>query len=109
MTKKRMPLHPGEFIRRVYIDEGELKQADIAAALRVNRSTLSRLIKGDSDVTPQMALKLHKVLGRTAQSWMNMQQAHSLAKVEQTEAGWRPARILHRGRLILPKTNAMAQ
>ncbi|MCA1771946.1 MAG: HigA family addiction module antidote protein [Halomonas sp.] len=39
----------------------------------VSPSTLSRLLKGDSGISPEMSLRLSKVLGRTPESWLAMQ------------------------------------
>ncbi|MFK8043024.1 HigA family addiction module antitoxin [Congregibacter sp.] len=101
MAKKRIPLHPGAFIKGVYIEEGELTITAIAEGLGVNKSTLSRIMRGQTDVTPSMAVKLSVVLGRTAESWLSMQQAHSLAKAqaEIKAARWKPAKRLVEGRL----------
>lgn len=101
MTKKRTPLHPGEFIKRVYIEEAGLTASAIAEGLRVNKGTFSRLLRGLNDVTPAMALKLSAVLGRSAQSWMNMQSAHSLAKaeLEAVENKWSPAKAFVGGEM----------
>lgn len=93
MAKKRIPLHPGAFIKGVYIDEGGVSAACIAEGLGINKGTFSRILRGQSNVTPAMALKLSAVLGRSAASWMLMQQAHSLAKAERAVAAakWQPA------------------
>lgn len=40
--------------------------------------TLSRVLSGASRVTPEMALRLSKALGRSAESWLAMQDAHDL-------------------------------
>jgi addiction module HigA family antidote len=92
MTRKRIPLHPGAFVKSVYIEKGGLKADAIADAVGVHKGTMSRLINGHSYMTPAMALKLSAVLGRSPQSWMNMQQAHSLAKAEEAVKfeKWKP-------------------
>jgi len=64
------PPHPGKFIKEVYIDELEVTEAKIAKNLNVSASTLNRLIKGSSSVTPEMAIRLSITLGRSAESWM---------------------------------------
>ena len=101
MAKKRIPLHPGAFIKGVYIDEGGLKAEAIADALGVHKGTMSRLINGRSDLTPAMAVKISTVLGRSPQSWMNMQQAHSLAKAEEAirVEKWKPTAKLSGGQM----------
>ena len=103
MTDKRIPLHPGVFIKRVYIDEAGLKAVDIAEALDVNKGTLSRLLNGHTSLTSDMAVRLSAVLGRSAESWMNMQTAHSLAKAKQIRERWKPVKVLAGDRLLTPK------
>jgi addiction module HigA family antidote len=67
------PPHPGEFIREVYVDPLEIRSRAVAAKLKVSPSTFSRLLSGQSSVTPEMALRLSKTLGRSPESWLAMQ------------------------------------
>jgi addiction module HigA family antidote len=59
------PPHPGEFIRSVYLEPFELSARTLAEKLAVSPSTLNRIITGKSGVSPEMALRLSKSLGRT--------------------------------------------
>lgn len=72
------PPHPGEFIREVYLEPFDISARQLAASLGVSPSTLSRLLKGDSGISPEMALRLSKVLGRTPESWLAMQDIYDL-------------------------------
>lgn len=72
------PPHPGEFIREVYIGPYDLSIRKVAGKLNVSPSTLTRLVNGDSNVTPEMALRLSKALGRSPESWLAMQDNHDL-------------------------------
>ena len=72
------PPHPGEFISEVYLEPFGVSGRDLAAQLDVAASTLSRMLNGTSRVTPEMALRLSKTLGRSAESWLAMQDAHDL-------------------------------
>ena len=67
------PPHPGEFIASVYMEPYGLSCRYLAEQLGVAASTLNRVIKGQSGVSPEMALRLSRVLGRTPQSWLEMQ------------------------------------
>jgi addiction module HigA family antidote len=71
------PPHPGEFITEVYQPNG-ISGRELADKLNVAASTLSRILKGASRVTPEMALRLSKALGRSPESWLAMQDAHDL-------------------------------
>jgi addiction module HigA family antidote len=77
------PPHPGEFIREVYLDPLEISCRTVAAKLKVSPSTLARLLSGQSSVTPEMALRLSKTLGRSPESWLTMQSNYDLWQVRQ--------------------------
>lgn len=72
------PPHPGEFITEVYLEPHGISGRALAENLDVAASTLSRILKGTSRVTPEMALRLSKAVGRSAESWLAMQDAHDL-------------------------------
>jgi addiction module HigA family antidote len=72
------PPHPGEFITEVYLEPNGISGRELAEKLGVAPSTLSRVLKGSSRVTPEMALRLSKALGRSPESWLAMQDAHDL-------------------------------
>lgn len=72
------PPHPGEFIIEVYLEPHGISGRTLADKLDVAASTLSRMLKGSSRVTPEMALRLAKALGRSAESWLAMQGAYDL-------------------------------
>lgn len=67
------PLHPGEFIREVYLESLNVSHRTVAAKLKVSPSTFTRLVNGQSNVSPEMALRLSKTLGRSPESWLTMQ------------------------------------
>jgi antitoxin HigA-1 len=77
------PPHPGEFITEVYLEPYGISGRELAAKLDVSASTLSRVLKRESRVTPEMALRLSKAIGRTPESWLAMQYAHDLWNARQ--------------------------
>ena len=72
------PPHPGEFIREIYVNPFNVSVRKVAEKLKVSPSTFSRLLNGDSHVTPEMALRLSKTLGRSPESWLAMQDNYNL-------------------------------
>ena len=72
------PPHPGEFITEIYLEPNGISGRELAENLDVAASTLSRILKGTSRVTPEMALRLSKAVGRSPESWLAMQDAHDL-------------------------------
>jgi addiction module HigA family antidote len=82
MTMHNSP-HPGEFIIGVYLDPNGISGREFADKLDVSASTLSRVLKGSSRVTPEMALRLSKSLGRSPESWLAMQDSYDLWQARQ--------------------------
>ena len=76
MTRK--PTHPGGIIKRMHMEPLRLTVTQLAAVLGVSRKTLSKIVNERAGVTPDMALRLSKVLGRSPESWLAMQDAHDL-------------------------------
>ncbi|KZC39592.1 MULTISPECIES: HigA family addiction module antitoxin [Rhodanobacter] len=72
------PPHPGEFITNIYLEPNGISGRELAAKLDVAASTLSRILNGTSRVTPEMALRLSKAIGRTPESWLLLQDNHDL-------------------------------
>ncbi|MGS2719428.1 HigA family addiction module antitoxin [Paraglaciecola aestuariivivens] len=72
------PPHPGEFISDVYMEPFGYSCRFVAKQLDVSPSTLSRILKAKSAVTPEMALRLSKALGRSPESWLSMQDNYDL-------------------------------
>ena len=72
------PPHPGEFIREIYMTPNELSVRRVAENLGVAPSTVNRLLNAQSNVSPEMALRLSKALGRSPESLLAMQDAYSL-------------------------------
>jgi len=78
------PPHPGEFIQQVYLDPFGITGRQLSSKLAVTPSTLNRLLQGKSGVSPEMALRLSKVLGRSPESWLAMQANHDLWQAKQS-------------------------
>jgi addiction module HigA family antidote len=77
------PPHPGEFITQVYLEPNNLSGRELAAKLGVAASTLNRILMGSSRISPEMALRLSKALGRSPESWLAMQNNHDLWQAKQ--------------------------
>ena len=69
------PPHPGGVVLRQCIEPLGLSITDAAAALGVTRTTLSELVNGKRGISPEMAVRLERVFGGEAESWL-VQQAH---------------------------------
>ncbi len=78
------PPHPGEFIREVYLEPFAITGRQLSFKLGVSPSTLNRILKGNSSISPEMALRLSKALGRSPESWLTMQDNYSLWHARQS-------------------------
>jgi addiction module HigA family antidote len=74
----RRPTHPGEVLRLDVLPALKTGQAAFAAALGVSRLTVSQLLNGERSLSPEMVLRLEKLLATSAPSWRRMQEAVDL-------------------------------
>lgn len=76
----KSPPHPGRLLRDEIEDAG-LSVAAAAEALGVTRQQVYKIINEESAISPEMAVRLEKAIGSTAEAWLRMQAAHDLARV----------------------------
>jgi addiction module HigA family antidote len=67
------PLKPGDVLRRRVLDDMDIKQDKLAEALGVSRFTINQVLNGRRGVSPEMALRLSRVLDTSAELWLNLQ------------------------------------
>ena len=78
------PPHPEEFIRAPCIELFDISIRSPATSLGVAPSTPTRLINMRSGISPEMALRLSKALGRSPESWLAMQDNYDLWQTRKT-------------------------
>ncbi len=76
------PPHPGRSVKDACLEPLGLSITAGAKILGVTRPTLSNVINGKASITPEMAIRLSKAFGSSPRSWLKMQWAYDLAKVE---------------------------
>jgi addiction module HigA family antidote len=74
------PPPPGEMIGDA-IDEIGVSISGAAKGLGVTRQQLHNVIAGRSAITPEMAFRLEKALGSSADAWLRMQAKYDLAQI----------------------------
>ena len=89
------PPHPGLLIRDNLADLG-LSVAEGATGLGVTRQQLYNVINGKSGVTPEMALRLEKAFGGSADMWLRMQANYDLAQLRDREGEIAVTRLVPR-------------
>ena len=80
----KKPPHPGRQIKTALQAAG-MNIIDGAKHLGVTRNTLSRVINGLAGISPEMAIRLAKAFGDSANIWVNMQASYDLAQAMQHE------------------------
>jgi addiction module HigA family antidote len=75
---KRRPTHPGEMLQEDFMPDYGLTIAGLADAVGVSRQSINELVRGRRAVSPEMALRLAKLLGNSAEFWLNAQRAVDL-------------------------------
>lgn len=77
------PPHPGEVLKDLYLADYNLTVTAFALKIGVSRTTASELVNGKNGISAEMALKLAKAFGTSAQYWLNMQQNYDLWQARQ--------------------------
>ena len=98
---ERRPIHPGEIVREDFMPDYGLTVSTLASALRVSRQSINELVRERRAVSPEMALRLGRLFGNSAEFWLNLQrsidlfdaQAANGAEVEHIK----PLRVDHEG------------
>ena len=75
-----IPTHPGGTLKHCLADS-ELTARQLAAELRVSRSTLYRLMRGDLRMTAPVAVALERLGWSNAEFWLRLQNLFDLAQV----------------------------
>lgn len=79
------PVHPGNIIRHDCLVPLGLTVTAAAKVLRVSRQALNNLLNGKAGVSPEMAIRLEKAFGGTADTWLRMQMNYDLARAMKAE------------------------
>ena len=80
---ERDPIHPGEILRHDLMDPLGITQKGLAGELKTSFRTINEIINGKRGVSPDMALRLAKHFGMSADFWLNAQKNYELQKAWQ--------------------------
>jgi addiction module HigA family antidote len=86
-SKMRKPNHPGALLREDVLPALHISQTELARRLGVSRLTVSELLHEKRALSPDMAMRLARLLNTTPESWLNMQQALDLWDLAQSSKG----------------------
>ena len=77
----KTPPHPGLSVRLDCLEPLGLSVTEGAKVLGVTRQALNNLVNGKAGVSPEMAIRLDKAFGGSAETWLALQVAYDLAQV----------------------------
>jgi addiction module HigA family antidote len=86
------PVHPGRIVRHDCLEPLRLSVTAAAKILGGSRQALNNIVNGKSGISPEMAIRLTKAFGSTAETWLRMQLAYDLAIARKNESGIRVRR-----------------
>ena len=81
----KQPPHPGLSVRHDCLEPLGLSVTKGAEVLGVTRQALNNLVNGKAGVSPEMAIRLDKAFGGTAEGWLELQMAYDLAQARKKE------------------------
>ena len=87
MTLMQNPSHPGEVLVALYLDPLGMSAIELARRVHVPRTRIERLVKGDTALTVDTALRLSTFFGNTPEFWMNLQRAYDIARARESVDG----------------------
>jgi len=76
----KVPPHPGLSVRFDCLEALGLSVTAGAKALGVTRQALNNVVNEKAGISPEMAIRLDKAFGGTAETWLALQAAYDLAQ-----------------------------
>jgi len=74
------PPHPGGIVRRQCLEPLDLTVTEAAKGLGVTRQAFSDLVNERAGISVDMAIRLSKAFGSSAEMWIGLQTAYDLAQ-----------------------------
>lgn len=84
--RRRKPTHPGAILREDVLPGLRMSQGELARRLRVSRVTINTLLQERRDLSVELAARIAHLLGHSAESWLQMQNALDLWRVAQDKS-----------------------
>jgi len=81
--KMHAPAHPGEILRKLYLEPMEITATRLAEAIQVSRKHISAIINGRAAISTDLAVRLGLALGTDTEVWVNLQKQWDLWEVRQ--------------------------
>ena len=85
--KHNINTHPGEILKNEFLDPMNITAYRLAKGIDVQQIQVSRIIKGELGISADMATRLAKFFGNSAEFWMNLNRNYELRKVRSENTG----------------------
>ena len=97
----RRPTHSGAILREDILPALKMTQTELAELLDVSRLSVSELLHGKRALSPEMAVRISKLLNTSPESWLRLQEAVDLWTVQQEATKLIGVKPLSKSRLML--------
>jgi antitoxin HigA-1 len=94
------PKHPGCLVKSLCLEPLGISVTEAAKALKISRPTLSKLLNGRINISPEMAIRISIVFSTSDKLWVDLQAGYDLWKAQQKKSRF------HLKPLVLPKKAA---
>ena len=84
MTLMQNPSHPGRVLVELYLQPLGMSAMELARRAHVPRTRIERLVKGDTTLTVDTALRLSTFFDNTPEFWMNLQRGYDLSRARES-------------------------
>jgi len=88
MMPARRPTHPGQILKKMYLEPLGLTVTVLAETVGVSRKTMSAIVNERKSVTPDMALRLSRAFSTTPELWLNLQRQYDLWQAARSSVLW---------------------
>lgn len=81
-SRKHKPIHPGEVLRLDFLEPLNLSAYALSKATGISAQQLGRIINGTRGISADVALRLARAFGTSAQVWLGLQVQYDLDVVQ---------------------------
>ncbi|HZX35513.1 MAG TPA: HigA family addiction module antitoxin [Thermodesulfobacteriota bacterium] len=84
---KKEPAHPGRILSEDFLKPFGLSQTRLAKEINTTFRTVNEIVNEKRNISPEMAIKLSRYFGTSAEVWLNLQNQYDLYRVKIKKSG----------------------
>ena len=77
-TRRLRPVHPGDILLHDFMQPLNLSSYNLAKEIGVTAPSVNEIVRRRRAITAEMALRLSRYFGTSAQLWLNLQSQYDL-------------------------------